>query len=97
MFKRAIILLNIFIAKYYFVVEESNFNPSQTYRFSTYAPAEGGATPLTVWPLIELELRGKSKRAGRYETQQLIPKFKVSGQLVTSQVRSMTPMLGFGF
>ena len=38
-------------------------NPRRrTYRFSTYTPAEGGgvdATPLAVWPLIELELRGK--------------------------------------
>ena len=32
----------------------------QPYRFSIYAPAErGGATPLAVWPLIELEFRGK--------------------------------------
>ena len=41
-------------------------NPRRTYRFSTSAPAEGGggATPLAVWLLIELELRGK-KRASR--------------------------------
>ena len=26
----------------------------------------GGATPLAVWPLIELELRGKNERVGRY-------------------------------
>ena len=44
--------------------------------------------PLAVWPLIELELRGKNERVGRYE-KRLIPKFKVSGQPVTSQVRSM--------
>ena len=34
---------------------------------------------------------------GRYETQRLMLKFKVSGQPVTSQVRSMTQMLGFVF
>ena len=34
-------------------------NPRRTYRLSTYAPAEGGATPLAIWPLIELELREK--------------------------------------
>ena len=40
------------------------FNPRRTYRFSTFAPAEGGGVTLTVWPLIELEHRGK-KRACR--------------------------------
>ena len=51
----------------------------------------GGCDPIAVWPLIELKLREKkNERVGRYETQRLIPKFKVSGQLVTSQVRSMT-------
>ena len=74
----------------------SFFNPHRTYRFSTYAPAEGG-TPLAVWPLIELELRRNNERAGRYEMQRLILKFKVSGQPVTSQVRSMIQMSGFGF
>ena len=44
-------------------------NPRRTYRFSTYTPAEGGggwgdSLPLAVWPLIELEFRGK-KRACR--------------------------------
>ena len=60
----------------------------------TYAPAEGeggvGATPLAVWPLIELELRGKNERVRRYETQRLTPEFKVSGKPMTSQVRSVT-------
>ena len=47
-----------------------------------------GCDPLAVWPLIELELRGKkNERVGRYKTQRLIPEFKVSGQPVTSQVR----------
>ena len=57
----------------------------------------GWCDPLAVWPLVELEIRGKDKRVGRYETQRLIPKFKVSGQSVTSQVRSMTQMSGLGF
>ena len=58
------------------------FNARRPYRFSTYAPAEVGrvgATPLTVWPLIELELRGEHECVGHYETQRLIPKLKVSG------------------
>ena len=46
-----------------------DFNPRRTYRFSTYAPGEGGwggvrLPPLAVWPLIELELRGKNERVG---------------------------------
>ena len=74
-----------------FLFQSHFFNPRRTYRFSSYAPAEGvGTTPLAVWPLIELELWGKNERVGRYETQRLIPKFKASGQPVTSQVRSMT-------
>ena len=32
----------------------------------------------------------KNERVGRYETQRLIQKFKVSGEPVTSQVRFMT-------
>ena len=39
---------------------------------------------------VKLELCGKNGRVGRYKTQRLIPKFKISGQPVTSQVRSMT-------
>ena len=35
----------------------------------TPRPGGGGATPLAVWPLIELERRGTSERVGRYETQ----------------------------
>ena len=45
----------------------------------TPRPRGGGATPLAVWPLIKLELRGKNERVGRYEMQRLIHKFKVSG------------------
>ena len=53
--------------------------------------------PLAVSPLIGLRLRGKDEHVGRYETQRLISKVKGSGQLVTSEVRSMTQMSGFGF
>ena len=38
-----------------------------------------------------------NKQDGRYETQRLIPKFKVSYQPVKSQVRSIDKMLGFSF
>ena len=48
--------------------------------------------------LIELELREKkTERVGRYETRRLVPKFKVSGQPVISELRSMTQKSGFGF
>ena len=56
-----------------------------------------GATPLAVWPLIELELCGKNERVGRYESQRLVPKLNVSVELVTLQVRSMIQMSGFVF
>ena len=46
----------------------------------------GATRSLAVWPLIKLELHEKNERVGRYEAQRLIPKFKVSGQLVTSHV-----------
>ena len=68
-------------------------NPRRTYLFYIRpGRGGGGATPppLAVCPLIELELRGKHERVGRYETQWLLPKFKVSGQPIASQVRSMT-------
>ena len=51
-------------------------NPRRTYRFYTYAPADGGGgwcdPPSPFWPLIELELREKNERVVRYETQRLI-------------------------
>ena len=37
---------------------------------------------------MELEPRGKNERVRRYETQRLVSDFKVSGQPVTSEVRS---------
>ena len=46
-----------------------------------------GRTPLAASPLIELELREKHEHVGRYETQGLVPKLKVSGQPVASEVR----------
>ena len=48
--------------------------------------------------LIELELCKKKKQhVSHYETQRLISKFKTSGQLVTSEVRSRTKKSGFRF
>ena len=49
--------------------------------------------PLAVWPLIELELRGKDERVARDETKPIVSDFSVLGQLVTSEVRSM-PKIG---
>ena len=52
---------------------------------------------LTLAGPIVFSFAEKNEPVGSYETQRLIPKFKVSGQLVTSQVRSMTQISGFGF
>ena len=49
----------------------------------------GDATP-RVWLLIELELRFKAQRVACHETKPLTPEFKVLGQPVTSEVKSMT-------
>ena len=80
---------------------ECPFNPRRTYWFSTYAPAEGGGgrvrPPLAVSPLVELARRGKNERVRRYETQRLVPDFKVLGQPVTSEVRSSAPRYGSVF
>ena len=48
--------------------------------------------PPRVWPLIELELRGKNERVGLYESERkpMVPNFNVSGQMITSEVRSNT-------
>ena len=46
--------------------------------------------PLRVWLLSELEFRLKNQRVACHETKQLTPEFKVLGQPVTSEVRSMT-------
>ena len=59
----------------------------------TPSPYQGfgvGTTPLAISFLIELERRGKNERVGRDERKRMVPKFKVLGQPVTSEVRSMT-------
>ena len=56
-----------------------------------------GTTPLAVSPLVELARRGKNERVRRYETQRLVPDFKVLGQPVTSEVRSSAPRYGSVF
>ena len=53
--------------------------------------------PLAVSPLVELARRGKNERVRRYETQRLVPDFKVLGQPVTSEVRSSAPRYGSVF
>ena len=46
--------------------------------------------PPRVWPLIELELCEKNGRVGLYERKPMVPNFRVSGQPMTSEVRSNT-------
>ena len=50
----------------------------------------GVRPPPRVWLLSELELRLKNQRVACHETKPLTPLFKVLGQTVTSEVRSMT-------
>ena len=65
----------------------------------TRRPRGGGRVrpPLAVSPLVELARRGKNERVRRYETQRLVPDFKVLGQPVTSEVRSSAPRYGSVF
>ena len=49
---------------------------------------------LAVWPLIEIELRGKNERVVRDERKPMIPNFKVLVHWLTFQVRSMTQKSG---
>ena len=46
--------------------------------------------PLRDWLLSELELRLKNQRVACHETKPLTSEFKVLGQSVTSEVRSVT-------
>ena len=50
----------------------------------------GGYDPPRVWPPIELELPGKNERIGLHERKPMVPKCKVSGQSLTSEVRTNT-------
>ena len=50
----------------------------------------GVRPPPRVWLLSELELRLKNQRVACHETKPVTPDFKVLGQLVTCEVRSMT-------
>ena len=50
----------------------------------------GGVRRPRVWSLIELEPRGKSHRVGRHGTKRAVPSFKVIGQMVIAEVRTMT-------
>ena len=64
-----------------------------TGHFAILAGTGGGGvdtTPPSVWPLIELELRGKDERVARDETKPMVSDFKVLGHRMTSEVRSMT-------
>ena len=53
-----------------------------------------GSDPSRVWPLIELEPRGKIHHVGRHETKLTVLGFKVIGQRVTSEVSSITQKSG---
>ena len=56
--------------------------------------AEGGGganDSVAIWSLMQLELRGKNEGIARDDTQLLIPNIKVSGQPLTSEVRSKAP------
>ena len=71
----------------YFDSVWEELNPRRTYRFSTYRGGglvRVGAILLAVWPLMELELRGK-KRGCRALRDAAIDFFKVS-QYLRSQV-----------
>ena len=50
----------------------------------------GPSDPPAVRPLRDFELRGKNERAALNERKPMVPKFKVSGQPMTSEVRSNT-------
>ena len=59
-------------------------------------PGEGGGT-IPYFTTSRAGASRKSECVGRYETQRLAPNFKVLGQPVTSEVRSMTQKSGFCF
>ena len=67
------------------------FTLAGTRHFAILHGTRGGdATPPCVWLLSELELRLKNQRVACHESKPLTPEFKVLGQPVTSEVRSMT-------
>ena len=71
------------------IFEKAMFTLAGTGYFSSFlGTGGGGIRPPRVWPLIELELRGKNERVGLYERKTMVPNFKVSGQPTTSEVRS---------
>ena len=61
-----------------------------TRHFAILYGTGGWYDPPRVWFLGELELRFKNQRVACHETKPLTPEFKVLGQTVTSEVRSMT-------
>ena len=71
----------------------NSFNPrAGTGYFASFLGTGGGGCydPPRVWPLIELELRETNERAGLHERKPMVPNFKVTGQPMTSEVRSNT-------
>ena len=67
-------------------------NPRRHWLFRVLPRHRGGGVirPPRVWPLIELELRGKNDRVGLPERKPMVPNINVSGQLMTPEVRSNT-------
>ena len=69
-------------------------NPRRTERL---LHAEGVMLPPRRFTPNWFKASRKKELVGRYKTQRLIPKFKVSGQPVTLEVMSMTLSSGSGF
>ena len=65
-------------------------NPRRHSPFRQPSRHKGWYDPPRIWLLSELELRLKNQRIARHETKSLTSEFKVLGQPVTTEVRSMT-------
>ena len=69
------------------------FNPRPCAAFYSVERVGGGGGsvgPPAVRPLMDLEHRGKNERVALNERKPMVPDFKVSGQPMTSDVRSNT-------
>ena len=75
-------------------VPQPKINPrpcAAFYSVERLGGGEGSVGPPAVRPLMEVELRGKkNERVALNERKPMVPNFKVSVQLMTSEVRSNT-------
>ena len=62
--------------------------------FNVWGGGEVRWNPIVVWPLVELELRGKNERVARDARKPMITNFKVLGHWLTFQARSITQKSG---